>query len=314
MKRILAIDDSQFNLLIVQQALEKEYEVTTKLSGKEGIEYAKNHPVDLILLDIEMPELDGINTMKILKRHPRTARIPIVFLTGVVDHEVEKACLDLGARDFITKPFNEPVMRQRIKIVLELEELRTNLEKQVKNKTEQLEKLTAQIITAFSNSLDPLTELWSRMYIEQKVDSEIDDYTLTGALAVIDLDNFRVLNDALGYERGDNCLKTVGKCIKECVGENDIAARGGANEFLVYFPDVTLKEEVEAKVKAIIDAVEEKLAENKFHGITLSVGIAMMLEAGHCFNAIYFAAEKALFSVKNSGKNSIAFYNKKDQQ
>ncbi|MGN0710340.1 MAG: diguanylate cyclase domain-containing protein [Anaerovoracaceae bacterium] len=312
MKKILAIDDSQFNLLIVQQALEKEYEVITKLNGKEGIEYAKTHPVDLILLDIEMPDLDGINTMKILKRHPRTARIPIIFLTGVANHEVEKACLDLGARDFITKPFNEPVMRQRIKIVLELEALRTDLEKQVKNKTEQLEKLTAQIITVFSNSVDPLTGLWSRMYIEQKVNSEIDEFTLTGAMAVIDLDDFRVLNDALGYERGDACLKAVGECIKKCTEENDIAARGGANEFIMYFPDVTLKEEVEAKVKAVTDSVREVLAENKFHGITMSVGIAMMLEAGNCFSAVYFAAEKALHSVKTGGKNGIAFYSMKE--
>ena len=308
MKKILVVDDSHFNLLVVQQALEAEYEIVTALSGKEGIEYAKNHAVDLILLDIEMPELDGISTMKLLKRQPKTAHIPIIFLTGVADHDIERICLDLGARDFITKPFNEPVMRQRIKIVLELEDLKNNLEREVKNKTEQLERLTAQIITTFASSKDPLTGLWSRLYLEQKVDAEIDEYTLTGAMAMIDVDNFRVVNEALGYEQGDKCLQAIADAISSTIDEEDVAARFCADKFILYFPKATLKEEVQNKIMNVLDIIDMKLIENKFQGVTVSVGMAMNIEAGNDFRSIFYATEKAMHEVKLNGKNNIGFY------
>lgn len=312
MKKILTIDDSQFNLMVVRNALEKQYEVTTKLNGIEGIEFAKNNLVDLILLDIEMPDISGIETIKILKRDPKLARIPIIFLTGLSDHEIEKTCLDLGARDFITKPFNKPVMLQRIKMVLELEELKRNLEKKVKTKTEELEKLTAQIITTFANSVDPVTGLWSRMYIETKVNTEIRQYMLTGALVVIDIDNFRILNDALGYKQGNLCLKMVGKAISSVIEEPNVAARAFANEFLVYLPKINTKEEAEKKVKQIFKETEILLEDNKFHGITLSAGIAMTIEAGESFDLLYYKAEKVLHNVKLNGKNNIEVYNQKD--
>lgn len=308
MKKILVVDDSHFNLLVAQQALESEYEVATVLSGREAVDYASEHTVDLILLDIEMPELDGISTMKILQRNPKTADVPIIFLTGVVDHDIERICLDLGARDFITKPFNEPVMRQRIKIVLELEALKNNLEREVKNKTDQLERLTAQIITTFASSKDPLTGLWSMLYLEEKVNAEVDEYTLTGAMAVIDVDNFRLVNEALGYEQGDKCLQAIAEAIATTIDEEDVAAHIYADKFVVYFPEATVKDEVQNKVMNILDIIDLKLVAGKFQGVTVSVGMAMNLEAGNNFKSIFYAAEKTMHEIKLNGKNDIGFY------
>ncbi len=313
MKSILVVDDSQFNLMVVQNALEKEYEVNTRLSGKEGIKFAKNNPVDLILLDIEMPELSGIETIKLLKKDSRLSKTPIIFLTGLSDHEVERICLDLGARDFITKPFNVPVMMQRIKMVLELEELRKNLERQVRYKTEELERLTAKIITTFSNSIDPITELWSRMYIEEKINSAISQFSLQGALAVIDIDNFRLINDALGFEQGNACLRIVGQAIKNAVSEPNIAARAFADEFLIYFPKVNTKEEAEMAIKDIFKEAETALGKNKFCGVTLSAGLAMTVETGESFDSLYYYAEKMLHTIKLNGKNCIGFYSQKEE-
>nr|WP_315020540.1 diguanylate cyclase [uncultured Aminipila sp.] len=313
MKSILVVDDSQFNLMVVQKALEKDYEVTTKLNGKEGIKFAKNNAVDLILLDIEMAEISGIDTFKLLKKDSRLAKIPTIFLTGLTDHEVERTCLDLGARDFITKPFNEPVMLQRIKMVLELEDLRKNLERQVRYKTEELEKMTAKIITTFANSIDPITELWSRMYIEEKTNSAISQFSLTGALAVIDIDNFRLINNALGYEQGNICLKTVGETIRSIIREPDVAARASADEFLIYLPKANTREEALVKVKEIFHQAANMLEKNKFHGITLSAGIAMTIEVGESFDLLYYSAEKVLHGIKQNGKNSIGFYSQKEE-
>ncbi len=311
MKNILVIDDSQFNLMVVDNALSKEYNVTIKQNGKDGIKYAKENTIDLILLDIEMPEMSGIDTIKILKKDAKLSKIPIIFLTGFSDHEMEKMCLDLGARDFITKPFNEPVMLQRIKIVLELESLRKNLERQVRVKTEQLEKLTAQIISTFANSVDPLTDLWSRMYIKEKICNEIEREPLRGALAVINLDNFRVINDALGFKQGDLCLKTVADAIKDVLqNENQdeiFVGRSGADEFLLYMANANTKEEVEVLIKNICAKTGQDLEENKFKGVTLSAGVAMTIQAKESFGELYYLAEKALHWVKCNGKNNISF-------
>ena len=307
MKKILAIDDSQFNLLVVQNALEKEYTVITKSNAKDGIEYARANQVDLILLDIEMPEIDGISAMKVLKKNPRTANIPIIFLTGLSDHEVEKTCLDLGARDFITKPFNEPVMQQRIRMVLELEDLRHDLLRQVKKKTEEMEKLTAQLITSFVNSKDPLTGLWSLSYMAQTVNSEVGDFDQKGALVVLDMDNFRVLNDAMGYKMGNQCLEDIGEAIVGGLGMDHVAARAFANQFVIFMPEVESREEAEKKIKKVVSSIEVTLDEKKFFGLTVSAGATLMLESGNNFDSLYCAAESALHKVKTNGKNAIGF-------
>lgn len=154
MKQILIVDDNKLNLITAVNALKENYEIHTASSGIEAIHILKDIPIDLILLDIEMPQMDGIETMKHIKADDMINHIPVIFLTGLSNNEVEATCLNLGAQDFIVKPFYKPAMFRRIARVLELEELRKNLEQQVIQKTEEVEHLTLQTVTTFANAID----------------------------------------------------------------------------------------------------------------------------------------------------------------
>lgn len=154
MKHILVVDDDRFNLVVAYDALKKDYRVSLANSGHEALQILEEKEVDLILLDIEMPEMNGMETLERIKGNPQTAMIPVMFLTGISDNKVEAKCIELGAQDYIIKPFYEPAMLVRIKRILELEGLRKHLELMVADKTKEIECLTIQTITSFANSID----------------------------------------------------------------------------------------------------------------------------------------------------------------
>lgn len=154
MKHILVVDDDRFNLVVAHDALVKHYKVSTVNSGREALEFLEKKEVDLILLDIEMPEMNGIETLERINSNPQLASIPVIFLTGISDNDVEAKCIELGAQDYIIKPFYEPAMLVRIRRVLELMALRKHLEQLVTEKTKEVECLTIQTITSFANSID----------------------------------------------------------------------------------------------------------------------------------------------------------------
>lgn len=154
MKHILVVDDSKLNLKIAENALKEYFKISTALSGLEALRFLKKEHVDLILLDIEMPILNGIETLMQIKQDDMISAIPVIFLTSITDRDVEARCLTLGAQDFIIKPFYKPAILRRVQRVLELESLRSDLEKQVIEKTKELERLTMQTITTFANAID----------------------------------------------------------------------------------------------------------------------------------------------------------------
>jgi putative two-component system response regulator len=154
MKHILVVDDDRLNLAMAFDTLKKHYMVSVANSGIKALELLKEKEVDLILLDIEMPEMNGIETFEKIKENPRIAQIPVVFLTSINDNKVEAKCIELGAQDYIVKPFYEPAMLVRIRRTLELEGLRKHLEYSVSEKIREIECLTIQTITSFANSID----------------------------------------------------------------------------------------------------------------------------------------------------------------
>lgn len=139
---------------MAEDALKAHYKISTVASGVEALAFIKECSVDLILLDIEMPQLSGIETLMQMKQDDMISNIPVIFLTALSNPDVEARCLTLGAQDFIAKPFFRTAMLQRVQRVLELQSLRSDLENQVLEKTHELEMLTIQTITTFANAID----------------------------------------------------------------------------------------------------------------------------------------------------------------
>lgn len=160
MKHILIVDDNKTNLALAKQELSKDYLVTPVISGFQALQFLEKKSTDLILLDISMPEMDGRETMARIRANKDWAKIPIIFLTADNTPETESQCLSDGADDFISKPFVPQVMRSRISRILELYDLRNDLETRLAEKTRQVELVTLNAITAIATTIeakDPYT-------------------------------------------------------------------------------------------------------------------------------------------------------------
>ena len=158
---ILVIDDDNFNLILAKKILEKQFQVSTVTSGKQGFSFLEQNNVDLILLDIRMPEMDGFTFLELIKQQPLLKDIPVICLTSDNEPSSELKALELGALDFITKPFIGQIMCQRITRILELGRLQRELQKEVEKKTltlnnrsKQLNRLTVQVMKTLARTID----------------------------------------------------------------------------------------------------------------------------------------------------------------
>ena len=154
MKHILIVDDNKTNLTLAKNELSKEYQVTPVLSGFQALQFLEKRSTDLILLDISMPEMDGRETMRRIRANEKWSKIPIIFLTADNTPETEAQCLSDGADDFIAKPFVPQVMQSRVSRILELTDLRNDLESRLAEKTKQLELVTLNAIMAIANTIE----------------------------------------------------------------------------------------------------------------------------------------------------------------
>lgn len=154
MKHILIVDDNKTNLVMAKQELSGEYLVTPVTSGAQALLFLERKQTDLILLDINMPEMDGRETMRHIRANAAWSHIPIIFLTADSSPETEAQCLSDGADDFIAKPFVPQVMRSRISKILELHDLRNELETKLEEKTKQLQLVTLNAVMAIAKAIE----------------------------------------------------------------------------------------------------------------------------------------------------------------
>lgn len=522
---IIVVDDDKLNLKVAEKILEKNYRVATMSSGKEALELLHRYIPKLILLDLHMPDMDGRETMAEIRKNEVWEKIPIIFLTADSKPETENECLLLGAADFIVKPFVPMVMQSRISRIIELYELREDLENRLEEKTQLVESVSLNSVMAIANTIDAkdnytsghsirvakcseaiarrlgwseediqnmhyiallhdigkigvpdsilnkptklnkeefeiikqhpaigsdilkdihmirnvtdgalyhherfdgkgyphglkgeeiplcariiciadsydamtsnriyrsqlptervieefekgrgkqfdpkltdlfvdmlkkgfhisrkglragdalgendleivkessdllnkilteyteglkneaatdaLTGLYNRNYGENKVELFLSSRR-SGALLMLDMDNFKSINDMHGHIAGDNAIKMLADILKENSTDDDILFRLGGDEFIVLIADVTDRKEIRQRCQNIIDSFMKKIAEmNWGNMVTASIGIAMIPADGRIYKVLYNKADKALYYVKKNGKNSCAFF------
>lgn len=281
-KHIMVVDDSRFNQAMARDALEEKYTVTCLSSGAEILKRLDEETPDLILLDIIMPQMDGIEAMKEIQKKHRNYDIPIVFLTGETNNEVEAECLALGAQDFITKPFFKPTMLQRIDRILELEEFKRAAKK------------------------DALTGLWNRKYFEENVQSYLEKSKGQGAFFMLDVDNFKRINDTYGHPTGDELLVQFSQIIRAVSEPGDLIGRLGGDEFAIFSTNITDEEAARKKSSEIVALVGSRLKNfDEKRGISTSVGISVADKPETEYRILYKRADQALYNAKNNGKNTF---------
>lgn len=154
MKNILVADDVATNLIMIENALKDFYKLTLVKSGEQALRYLEKHDVDLILLDVMMPGLDGFETYMRIRNNGKDKDVPVVFLTAAEETDKEVEALSLGAMDFIRKPIVPEVMLKRIERILELADLHKDLTSKVDEKTQQMKQLMFETITTFAQTID----------------------------------------------------------------------------------------------------------------------------------------------------------------
>lgn len=288
--KILIIDDSPTSIRLVSHFVRDMGHVHFATRGDSGLKMAIELQPDIILLDVEMPGIDGLETCSLIRNTPELADVPVIFITAhtSVDHEV--AGLSAGAVDFIPKPLSEPIVRARVKTHLTL-----------KRQGDLLRELALR---------DGLTGIHNRRAFDEQLLIECRRHRripASLALAIIDIDHFKAFNDFYGHQAGDACLRRVAECIEVSARRpGELAARYGGEEFAVILPN-TDREEVARFGNFLVEQVR-KLAlphEASSHQIvTVSVGLAAgRPPAEACDTQIVAAADSALYRAKAEGRN-----------
>lgn len=294
LKHILLVDDSRTILKHAEIVLKDEYRISTANSGKEAIAFLRETKPDLVLLDVNMPEMDGYETLQRIRTIPGCDELPIVFLSAETDVKTEIKVLGMGAMDFIRKPLEPQLVTSRLNKIFTIEETKRNL------------TLTA--------CQDVLTGLWNRQYLEEAVEKQ-GKCSGTGVFLLMDLDNFKAVNDTLGHIVGDAVLMRFSETLKELTGDNAVICRLGGDEFVVFLKDGT-KEEYWNLAQKLLKLVPLRVAEvTGADGSenTVSIGISCMPHDGSDFLTLYNKADKALYHVKQNGKHSFHIYHEKEK-
>ena len=292
---ILVVDDMTTTLLLLHDLLKDTYEVKIAKSGTKALEILESpNDIDLILLDIEMPDINGYDVCKRIKNNEQTKNIPIIFITGRTSQEDEEYGLSLGAIDYITKPFNKTITKLRLKNYLEL-----------KMKNDMLEKLSMY---------DALTNIRNRRFFDEtfeKTFSEIKRDKKSLAVLMIDIDFFKPYNDNYGHGQGDETLRKVAKALEKTIKRaSDFVARYGGEEFVILLKDIN-KDGVEAVANNLLNAVRELKITHEFSKIenyvTVSIGVSYYNSSSDITKLeLLLKADETLYNVKNSGRNNFA--------
>ncbi|XQC05750.1 diguanylate cyclase domain-containing protein [Arcobacter cryaerophilus gv. pseudocryaerophilus] len=292
---ILVVDDMTTTLLLIHDLLKDTYEVKIAKSGAKALEILESpNDIDLILLDIEMPDINGYDVCRRIKNNETIKNIPIIFITGRTSQEDEEYGLNLGAIDYITKPFNKAIVKLRIKNYLDL-----------KIKNDMLEKLSMY---------DGLTNIRNRRFFDEtfeKTFNEIKRDKKSLAVLMIDIDFFKPYNDNYGHGQGDETLRKVAKALEKTIKRaSDFVARYGGEEFVILLKDIN-KDGVEAVANNLLNAVRELKITHEFSKIenyvTISIGASFYNSNSDITKLeLLLKADETLYSVKNSGRNNFA--------
>ena len=291
---ILIVDDVPMNIKILGDVLKLDYSVRFATNGLKSLEIATSgSPPDLILLDIMMPGMDGYEVCQRLKADKETQNIPIIFITAMSQEEDETRGLELGAVDYITKPFSLPIVKVRVKTHLEL-----------KRHRDMLENLSM---------MDGLTGIPNRRRFDECFEmewkrAERDASFLS--LIMVDIDFFKAYNDCYGHQTGDDCLKEVASTLAGSVKRAaDCIARYGGEEFASILPGTDIQgaiqvgEVMRKNIEALaIPHCESSISEH----ITVSLGSASIIPTRDKSALVLLeAADRGLYKAKEEGRNRI---------
>ncbi len=288
--KVLIVDDETTNIRVLTEILRNHYQLRFATDGSKALEIAVQQSIDLILLDVIMPEMDGYEVCRRLKDDDRTRSIPVIFVTSMGEEEDEAQGFSLGGVDYITKPVSPPIVRARVKNHLELKEQRDLLE--------QL------------SMVDALTRIPNRRRFDEVLQAELAMAARTAScftLMILDVDFFKQYNDACGHTRGDDCLREMAGALEATFSRpSDLVARYGGEEFGIALRETNF----EGSCKLVEEIHKNVRGSRLVHPrspvadlVTVSVGAITLVPApGMSPSTALEEADKLLYEAKKGGR------------
>ena len=295
--KILLIDDDHDNLRLLKRVLINEgYDVKTADSGTQGLQELKDFGPDLILLDVNMPELDGLETIQLLKK--KDSNVAVIFITGNTGTEDVIRGLEAGALDYIRKPFSTLELLARVRTQLRVKKLQDDL-RQANLKLKNLV------------DTDDLTGLFNMRSVYEKLGNEIDRARRYGhgvGVIMLDMDHFKRVNDDHDHLFGSFVLSEVGKMIRTNIRSVDFAARYGGDEFLICLTHTDIE-----GARQFAERLRKKIADKLFQQkedeiqLTASMGVAVIAGGKSSMDgrSLVRHADRALYESKEKGRNCV---------
>lgn len=291
--RLLVVEDQPLHIQILNRALSPECRVFMATRGQQALQFCAERQPDLVLLDVEMPDMDGFAVLQALKADRNTRNIPVIFVTAHTSTEIETRCLKAGAVDFISKPINPSVVQARVFTHLQLKF--------------QSDKMRQWVY------LDGMTGAYNRRYFDDQLNTEWRRAQRTGqplSLILIDVDFFKLYNDQYGHLLGDEALRILVKAARPVLQRpGDFLARYGGEEFVCLLPDTPLADAATLADRIRLAVVNQQVPHQRNPPLcvmTISLGVAESLQSGAATALdLIAAADARLYAAKSSGKNRV---------
>jgi diguanylate cyclase (GGDEF)-like protein len=283
---ILLVDDEPANIQLIAGYIKDDYQIKVATSGEQCLKIAnsKDKP-DLILLDVEMPIMNGYDVCEQLKSEPTTASIPVIFVTAMQTEEDEEKALMLGAVDFLTKPVRPAILIARIKTQVIL-----------KKQHDALINLAMR---------DQLTNLYNRHYLLEMANHRVARAMrkkVPVSVLILDVDHFKKINDTQGHVVGDLVLKSLAELLQQLCRQEDILARFGGEEFLIFFDECDEKNATNIAERMRIEIAQLNPAKIP---ISASIGVAQLKIGEEGFTDLVKRADDAMYHAKKTGRNKV---------
>lgn len=296
---IIAVDDNSVNRLLIDKILNNAgYNARVVENSEQVWEEIEKKSPDLILMDLMMPNINGLELCSQIKFNPHLSEIPIIFLTASDEKEHILQAFNAGAVDYVVKPFNHQELLARIKTHLELKYTRDELRKALI----EVEKLaTTDHLTGISNRRHflSLAEREFRICVRKK---------RIFSILIIDIDFFKKINDNYGHFVGDEAIKSVAKTMEKSLRQEDLLARWGGEEFLIFLSEtngneaIIIAERIRIKITDLCLEINDQIIK-----ITVSIGVTSYTFNDHNLDDILKRADQGLYEAKNTGRNKVVF-------
>ncbi len=295
---ILIVDDSRFQRAVIKELFSEHFHLLEAVSGLECMhiieENAEN--IDLVLLDLVMPGIDGFEVLRRRQEMQDFLDIPVIVLTTSDTHEIQAKAYELGANDFLVKPIDKETALSRIRNLLKSQQrIKSLIDKYVKFRIKaELDEMTGLFNKA--TTISHITDILSRHPGEQH------------ALLAFDIDNFKAINDVYGHTVGDHTISIISSLIASQFSGSEIVGRIGGDEFVVFSQNVSSRAALYRKIDELLSIIAVKENLSIPDNVTVSIGLAFSIPQDTDYDSLFAKADEALYESKHAGKGCYREY------